>query len=62
MKITDSLKATYALISKELQTKTEMSHDAIVAKYPDDGANAIGALWLNDKVGITDNGTVYWLF
>lgn len=62
MKITDSLKATYALISKELQTKTEMSHDEIVAKYPDDGANAIGALWLNDKVGITDNGTVYWLF
>lgn len=62
MKITDSLKATYALISKELQTKTEMSHDAIVAKYPDDGANAIGALYLSDKVGITDTGMVYWKY
>lgn len=62
MKITDSLKATYALISKELQTKQSMAHDAIVAKYPDDGANAIGALWLNDKVGIEDDGTVFWKY
>jgi len=62
MNLTDSLKAAYALISKELQTKTSMSHDAIVTKYPDDGANAIGALWLNDKVGISDDGTVFWKY
>ena len=62
MKITDSLKATYDLISKELQAKQSMSHEAIVAKYPEDGANAIGALYLNDKVGISADGVCYWKY
>ena len=62
MIITDSLKSTYSLISRELQVKQSMSHESIVAKYPEDGANAIGALYLNDKVGIHDDGMVFWKY
>jgi hypothetical protein len=45
-----------------VKAKLSVHHDALVAQFGADAASAIHALYLANKVGIRNDGTVYLKF